>query len=255
MTSRPPPLPWLEPGDPFPAVEQAWGIGTPAPGLLAAGGALDVASLVQAYAQGIFPWYSDGQPILWWSTDPRMLLRVADFKLQPSLRKTLRAGLRSGRLKVRFDHDFEAVIRACSGSPRKGQDGTWILPEMIEAYCALHRAGHAHSVETWWDGELAGGLYCINLGRMVFGESMFSRRSNASKIALAALVAACECWDIEAIDCQQNTAHLASLGARELPRQDFLRLVRQQVARPAPAWHFEPLYLSAWLDRRPTSPA
>lgn len=255
MTRRPPPLPWLEPGDPFPALEQAWGAGTPAPGLLAAGGALDVTSLVQAYGHGIFPWFSDGQPILWWSTDPRMVLRVADFKLQPSLRKTLRAGLRSGRLEVRFDHDFEAVIRACSGSPRKGQDGTWILPEMVAAYCALHRAGHAHSVETWWDGELAGGLYCINLGRMVFGESMFSRRSNASKIALATLVATCESWDITAIDCQQNTAHLASLGARELPRREFQLLVRQQVARPAPDWRLDPLYLSAWLDRRPTSPS
>ena len=252
---RSPPLPWLEPGDPFPAVEQAWGIGTPAPGLLAAGGALDVATLVQAYAQGIFPWYSDGQPILWWSTDPRMLLQVADFKLQPSLRKTLRTGLRRSQLEIRFDHDFEAVIRACSCSPRKGQSGTWILPEMVAAYCALHRAGHAHSVETWWDGELAGGLYCVNLGRMVFGESMFSRRSNASKVALAALVAVCEGWDIEAIDCQQNTAHLASLGARELSRRDFQLLVRQQVARPAPDWRPDPLYLSAWLDRRPTSPS
>ena len=248
-----PPLPWLEPGDAFPAVEKAWGAGTAAPGLLAAGGALDVPTLVEAYGNGIFPWFSVGQPILWWSTDPRMVLRVADFKLQPSLRKEMRAGLRSGRLEVRFDHDFEAVIRACSASPRKGQDGTWILPEMIAAYGALHRAGHAHSVETWWDGELAGGLYGIRLGRMVFGESMFSRRSNASKIALAALVAACESWGVEAIDCQQNTAHLASLGAREQPREDFLRLLRQQIPLPAPAWRLDPLYWSAWLDRRPLS--
>ena len=245
---RPRSLPWLEPGQPFPPVEQAWGAGDPAPGLLAAGGALDVATLIQAYAQGIFPWFSDGQPILWWSTDPRMVLRVADFKLQPSLRKEIRSGLRSGRLEIRFDHDFEAVIRACSGSPRPGQDGTWILPEMVAAYCALHRAGHAHSVETWWDGELAGGLYCINLGRMVFGESMFSRRSNASKIALAALVAACECWDIEAIDCQQNTAHLASLGAREMPRCEFLQIVQRHAAQPAPMWKLDPLYWSAWLN-------
>ena len=126
---------------------------------------------------------------------------------------------------------------------------------MIEAYIRLHRSGLAHSVETWIDGELVGGLYCVGLGGMVFGESMFSHRSNASKIALAGLVAFCRSQGITHIDCQQNTAHLASLGARELPRQDFLRLVRQQVARPAPAWHFEPLYLSAWLDRRPTSPA
>lgn len=252
---RPRPLPWLEAGDPFPPVEQAWGASDPAPGLLAAGGALDVATLLRAYAQGIFPWYSQGQPILWWSTDPRMVLRVRDFKLQPSLRKEIRSGLRSGRLEIRFDHDFEAVIRACSGSPRKGQDGTWILPEMVEAYWALHRAGHAHSVETWWDGELVGGLYCVAIGRMVFGESMFTRRSNASKIALAALVAACSAWGVEAIDCQQNTAHLASLGAREMPRGDFLQVVRHGAALPAPAWRHEPLYWSAWLERRPPSSA
>ena len=252
---RPRPLPWLEAGDPFPPVEQAWGASDPAPGLLAAGGALDVATLLRAYAQGIFPCYSKGQPVLWWSTDPRMVLRVRDFKLQPSLRKEIRSGLRSGRLEIRFDHDFEAVIRACSGSPRKGQDGTWILPEMIEAYCALHRAGHAHSVETWWDGELVGGLYCVAIGRMVFGESMFTRRSNASKIALAALVAACSAWGVEAIDCQQNTAHLASLGAREMPRGEFLQVVRHGAALPAPAWRHEPLYWSAWLERRPPSSA
>lgn len=252
---RPRPLPWLEAGDPFPPVEQAWGASDPAPGLLAAGGALDVATLLRAYAQGIFPWYSKGQPVLWWSTDPRMVLRVRDFKLQPSLRKEIRSGLRSGRLEIRFDHDFEAVIRACSGSPRKGQDGTWILPEMVEAYWALHRAGHAHSVETWWDGELVGGLYCVAIGRMVFGESMFTRRSNASKIALAALVAACSAWGVEAIDCQQNTAHLASLGAREMPRGDFLQVVRHGAALPAPAWRHEPLYWSAWLERRPPSSA
>lgn len=252
---RPRPLPWLEAGDTFPPVEQAWGASDPAPGLLAAGGALDVATLLRAYAQGIFPWYSKGQPVLWWSTDPRMVLRVRDFKLQPSLRKEIRSGLRSGRLEIRFDHDFEAVIRACSGSPRKGQDGTWILPEMVEAYCALHRAGHAHSVETWWDGELVGGLYCVAIGRMVFGESMFTRRSNASKIALAALVAACSAWGVEAIDCQQNTAHLASLGAREMPRGEFLQVVRHGAALPAPAWRHEPLYWSAWLERRPPSSA
>jgi leucyl/phenylalanyl-tRNA---protein transferase len=246
---RPRPLPWLKPGDAFPPVEQAWGAGDPAPGLLAAGGALDVSTLLRAYGQGIFPWYSDDQPILWWSTNPRMVLRVVDFRLQPSLRKEIRAGLRSGRLEIRFDHDFEAVIHACSGSPRKGQHGTWILPEMIEAYCALHRAGHAHSVEAWWDGELAGGLYCVAIGRMVFGESMFSRRSNGSKMALAALVAACSAWGVEAIDCQQNTAHLASLGARELPRSEFLQIVQRNTRSSAPGWRFEPLYWTPWLDR------
>lgn len=247
--NRPHPLPWLETGDPFPPVEQAWGADDPAPGLLAAGGTLDLPTLLRAYGQGIFPWYSQGQSILWWSTDPRMVLRVRDFKLHPSLRKEIRAGLRSGRLQIRVDHDFEAVIRACSSSPRKGQHGTWILPEMVEAYCALHRAGHAHSIETWWDGELVGGLYCVAIGRMVFGESMFSRRSNGSKMALAALVAACSTWGVEAIDCQQNTAHLASLGAREMPRSEFLPMVQRNSRRSPPAWQFDPLYWSHWLDR------
>lgn len=249
------PLPWLEAGDPFPPVDQAWGDADPAPGLLAAGGALDVATLLSAYSQGIFPWFSRGQPILWWSTDPRMVLRVGDFRLQPSLRKEMRSGLRSGRLEIRFDHDFEAVIRSCAHGPRPGQDGTWILPGMIEAYCALHHAGHAHSIETWWDGELAGGLYCVAIGRMVFGESMFSLRSNGSKMALAALVAACSAWGVEAIDCQQNTAHLASLGARELPRGDFLQIVRRNAALPAPGWRHDPIYWPAWLDRRSPPPA
>ncbi|MEY5099450.1 MAG: leu/Phe-tRNA-protein transferase [Pseudomonadota bacterium] len=249
--SRPHPLPWLEPGDAFPPVEQAWGPRDPAPGLLAAGGALDVPTLLAAYCQGIFPWFSEGQPVLWWSTDPRMVLRTADFRLHPSLRKEIRAGLRSGRLEIRIDHGFEAVMRACASAPRRGQDGTWIVPRMVEAYCALHRAGHAHSVETWWDGELTGGLYCVAIGRMVFGESMFSRRSNASKTALAALVAACRAWGVEAIDCQQNTAHLASLGAREMPRRDFLQLLQRNAALPAPVWRFDPVYWSAWLNRSP----
>ncbi len=247
----PPHLPWLEPGDPFPPATQAWGADSPAPGLLAAGGVLDLATLLAAYGQGIFPWFSRDQPVLWWSPDPRMVLRVADFKLHPSLRKTIRSGLKSGRLEVRLDHDFATMIRACASSPRKGQQGTWILPDMVQAYCALHRAGHAHSIETWWDGELAGGLYCVNIGRMVFGESMFSRRSNASKIALAALVSACAAWDVEAIDCQQNTTHLASLGARELPRSDFLALLCRGAEQPAPAWHFEPVYWSTWLNPPP----
>ena len=240
--TRGPALPWLEPGQAFPPVSTAWGAGDPAPGLLAAGGALDVPSLLAAYAEGIFPWYSEGQPTLWWSPDPRMVLQVADFQLHDSLRKPLRSGLRHQRIEVRFDHDFSTVIRHCAGTPRHGQNGTWILPDMVAAYEALHRAGHAHSVETWWDGELAGGLYCVNLGAMVFGESMFSHRSNASKIALAGLVAFCRQHGIVAIDCQQNTAHLASLGAREMARADFLQHLHRATAQPAPAWRFSSVY-------------
>jgi len=252
--SRSPTLPWLEPGDPFPPSEAAWGNDAPIPGLLAAGGALDVTTLLAAYRQGAFPWFSDDQPILWWSPDPRMVLRVAEFRLHPSLRKEIRAGLRSGRLDIRIDSAFERVIQHCAHTPRRGQRGTWILPEMVAAYTALHRAGHAHSVETWWDGELVGGLYAVNIGRMVFGESMFSHRSNASKTALAALVAAATAWGVEIIDCQQNTAHLASLGAHEVPRSQFLQSVTRLSAQAAPDWRFDPIYWNPWLHR-PANPA
>ena len=235
-------LPWLEPGEPFPDVAQAWGAGAPAPGLLAAGGALDVPTLQQAYTHGIFPWFSAGQPILWWSPDPRMVLQTAQFRLHRSLRKTLQGLLLQGRLEVRMDTAFTSVIGACAQAPRRGQDGTWILPEMVAAYTALHQAGFAHSVETWIDGELVGGLYCVAVGRAVFGESMFARRTDASKMALAALVAFCRQHGIPQVDCQQNTGHLATLGAAEMPRQAFLEVVQAQQTAPAPCWTFEPLY-------------
>lgn len=245
MSSTPtftPELPWLEPGDPFPAVERAWGATDPAPGLLAAGGALDVDTLLRAYSEGIFPWYSAGQPILWWSTDPRMVLRTHQFRLHRSLRKTLIKLLLDQRLVIRFDHDFERVIRACAHTPRKDQAGTWILQPMIQAYLQLHCAGHAHSVEAWIDGELSGGLYCVNLGAMVFGESMFSRRSNASKLAMCGLVAFCLANGIPLIDCQQETSHLASLGATLMPRTDFSQHLRKTTSHRAPVWRFEPVY-------------
>jgi len=244
MTPSPPtsPLPWLEPGQAFPPVAQAWGANDPAPGLLAAGGALDVPTLVAAYANGIFPWYSAGQPILWWSTDPRMVLPPASFRLHRSLRKTVQALLRDARLVIRMDHDFERVIRACAHTPRNGQQGTWILPAMVHAYTSLHRAGHAHSVETWIDGELAGGLYCVNLGAMVFGESMFSHHNNASKIALAALVAFAHEHALPLIDCQQNTPHLASLGGQLMARERFCHQVRQAITQRSPVWRFQPVY-------------
>ncbi|MES2424244.1 MAG: leucyl/phenylalanyl-tRNA--protein transferase [Pseudomonadota bacterium] len=241
------PLPWLDAGDAFPDVTEAWRAHSPAPGLLAAGGALDVATLVRAYSNGIFPWYSAGQPVLWWSPDPRMVLPVADFKLHRSLRKTIARFRADARCEVRFDSDFAAVIAACSGAPREGQDGTWIVPDIIAAYTALHQAGHAHSVETWIDGALAGGLYCVNLGRAVFGESMFSHQTDASKIALAALVAFCRVHGIALIDCQQNTGHLASLGAREIERARFVHHLRKARAEPRPAWHFEPIYWNQLL--------
>ena len=237
-----PPLPWLEPGDPFPPVTSAWGVQDPAPGLLAAGGVLDVPTLTSAYAQGIFPWFSQGQPVLWWSTDPRMVLRCSELKLHRSLRKTTRRLLREQRLVIRFDHAFDAVIQACAHTRRPQQSGTWIVPAMAQAYGMLHRAGFAHSVEAWIDGELAGGLYVVNLGRMVFGESMFSRVSDASKMALLALVAFCRASEIAWIDCQQETAHLASLGARAMPREVFCQHLASVTQLAPPRWQFEPLY-------------
>lgn len=250
MSSSPsfdPPLPWLEPGDPFPPVDQSWGASSPAPGLLAAGGDLSVEALTQAYRHGIFPWYSAGQPILWWSTEPRMVLRTESFRFHRSLRKSLSQLLTQSRLEIRFDHDFERVIRACANSPREGQSGTWILPAMLQAYVRLHRAGVAHSVEAWIDGELAGGLYCVNLGAMVFGESMFSRRSDASKIALSALVAFCRAEGIPLIDCQQDTPHLASMGASLMPRSAFGAHLMQTTRHRAPQWTFDPIYWNQLL--------
>jgi leucyl/phenylalanyl-tRNA---protein transferase len=234
-----PHLPWLSAGEPFPPPSAAWGPLTPAPGLLAAGGALDVDTLMASYALGVFPWFSQGQPILWWSTDPRMVLPAAEFKRHRSLKQSIKRFVADAACEIRVNHDFRAVIRACSNAPRDGQSGTWIVPEMQTAYNALHRAGHAHSVETWVGGELLGGLYCVNLGRAVFGESMFSRAADASKLALAALVAFCRSSGVELIDCQQNTSHLASLGAREIPRRDFGEHVARVRGLPAPLWRFD----------------
>ena len=242
-------LPWLEPGDPFPLAETAWNARQPAPGLLAAGGALDVESLERAYRGGVFPWFSEGQPILWWSTDPRMVLFTDEFRLHRSLRKTLARFAADSRCEIRIDSAFDEVIQSCSTSPRPGQSGTWIVPAMVRAYGDFHRAGFVHSIETWIDGELAGGLYCVAIGQAVFGESMFTRVPDGSKIALAALVAFCRQHGIGVVDCQQNTQHLASLGAREIPRADFVARVAQAVRKPAPPWHFEPVYWSQLLPR------
>ncbi len=246
-----PTLPWLEPEDPFPPVAHAWDASTPAPGLLAAGGLLDVPHLSAAYQQGIFPWYSAGQPTLWWSPDPRMVLPVAEFKLHRSLRKTLQRFRSAPGHEVCVDRDFSAVVHACALTPRSGQAGTWILPEMVRAYEALHAAGHAHSVETWVDGRLVGGLYCVAFGRAVFGESMFAHESDASKIALSALVALCRAQGAPLIDCQQNTRHLASLGAREVPRSAFVEHIARARHEAPMDWTFQPLY---WSELLPDTP-
>lgn len=250
MTRHTAPLPWLSEHDRFPAVSRAWTAADPAPGLLAAGGTLTVPTLVAAYSQGIFPWFSAGQPILWWSPDPRMTLQTHNFKLSRSLAKTLARFRVDPACQIRMDHAFQNVIESCAGKPRAGQNGTWIVPEMVQAYTALHQAGHAHSVETWVGGKLVGGLYCVNLGGMVYGESMFSHQTDASKIALAALVAFCLAHQIKLIDCQQNTQHLASLGASEMDRTQFLEQIQSNMKQPRPRWQFESAFWDAISNLR-----
>jgi leucyl/phenylalanyl-tRNA--protein transferase len=224
---------WLRPGDPFPPVERA--LEEPN-GLLAAGADLSLPRLLDAYRSGIFPWYSEGQPLLWWSPDPRMVLYPAELRVPRSLRKRLARR----DYEVTADTAFEEVMRGCAG-PRAGQDGTWITEEIIDAYTRLHRAGHAHSVETWIGGRLAGGLYGVALGRVFYGESMFTRSPDASKIALAHLVRQLDRWDCGMIDCQMTTAHLARFGAREIPRADFMRKLAELVnyRRTARKWRLD----------------
>jgi leucyl/phenylalanyl-tRNA--protein transferase len=227
-------IPWLEPTSPFPDVSEALTID--APGLLAAGADLSPQRLLLAYQNGIFPWFSEGQPILWWSTDPRMVLRPERFKLSDSLRKTLRRIERSrnegGPWDVRFDSAFEDVMRACA-APRKDGPGTWISEDIIDGYTGLHAMGYAHSSEVWLDGELVGGAYGVCIGRMFYGESMFARVTDASKVALAYLVAFLRSQGVSMIDCQQETGHLASLGAAPIPRSVFLAHLRQAIREPA----------------------
>jgi leucyl/phenylalanyl-tRNA--protein transferase len=217
-------IPWLAPDEPFPPVAEA--LRSPN-GLLAAGADLSVPRLLAAYRAGIFPWFSEGEPVLWWSPDPRMVLFVDRLHVSRSLARDLRRGA----WRVSADEAFDDVVAACA-DPRDGSSGTWILPEMRDAYGALARHGAAHSVEVWEEETLVGGLYGVAVGRMFFGESMFSRRSNASKVALATLVAQLVRWEFELIDCQMSTSHLASLGAEEISRAAFLAHVGRLVARP-----------------------
>jgi leucyl/phenylalanyl-tRNA---protein transferase len=270
-------IPWLNDNTPFPPVELALRLPN---GLLAAGGSLSVLHLLEAYRHGIFPWFNPGEPILWWSPDPRMVLIPSEFKVSRSLAKVLR----NTPYEVRTDTAFEQVMRSCA-APRTnhqgGHHGTWIDNDMIAAYCALHQLGYAHSVEVWMNGQLVGGLYGVGIGRMFYGESMFSKANNASKIALAHLARQLERWQISPspldtsgvprtgpstglitsdlaavsgqpsrmassfirtgmIDCQMNTHHLASLGAREIPRSEFIARLQELVhCAPITDWHFD----------------
>lgn len=226
-------IPLLGPTDPFPRVERA--LRDPN-GLLAAGGGLGVARLVDAYSRGIFPWFGEGDPVLWWCPDPRMVLDCGQMRISRSLQRRLR----KRDYQVSIDRAFAQVLEECA-APRNAQPGTWLVPQMMRAYARLFEHGFAHSVEVWIDGELAGGLYGVALGRVFFGESMFSRRSDGSKIALAYLSAQLARWDFPIIDCQLQTTHLESLGARGMPRREFVKTVETLVREDGPPlWRFDP---------------
>jgi leucyl/phenylalanyl-tRNA--protein transferase len=217
----------------FPAVEQA----TPE-GLLAIGGDLRPERLLEAYRRGIFPWYNEGQPILWWSPDPRTVL----FPERLHVSRSLKRSLLPGRFTITFDACFETVVQQCAGPrPQYPEGGTWITPAMIEAYTVLHREGYAHSAETWQDGQLAGGLYGVAIGRAFFAESMFTKVDDASKVALVWLARRLQAWDFRIIDCQQSSPHVLRLGAEEIPRRSYIEHVTAAVAvagRPGP-WQFQ----------------
>jgi leucyl/phenylalanyl-tRNA--protein transferase len=243
-------LPWLEPGaaPTFPPPESAL---LDPPGLLAAGGDLSIQRLVAAYRQGIFPWYEDGQPILWWCPEPRAVLFPERLRISRSLRKRIR----SRCYEVSFDRAFEEVIAGCA-APRGDSRGTWITEEMASAYQALHRAGFAHSVEVWSGGQLVGGLYGVAIGRVYFGESMFSRATDASKVGFATLVRHLRAWGYTLIDCQIPNPHLASLGAETVPRSHFLRHLERDTARaghPNP-WRVDPALDASEPPTGPTAP-
>lgn len=230
---------------PFPPVELAL---TEPNGLLAIGGSLEPERLLNAYRAGIFPWYSDGQPILWWSPDPRSVLFPEHLQVSRSLRKTVR----QARFRITLDCAFDQVIDQCARTPRPGQDGTWIVDEMLQAYRRLHRLGHAHSVEAWQDGRLVGGLYGVAVGRVFFGESMFSRVSEASKVAFVHFVGTLATWGYRLIDCQMETAHLNRFGARNLPRGQFVELLQRWCPlAPAPGSWSTPCLESEPAEQRP----
>lgn len=216
----------------------AWPEDSPAPGLLAAGDDLSVGTLIEAYGQGIYPWFTEGEPVLWWSPNPRMVLKPSEFRWHRSLGKSLRQMMHLPGFAVRCDTAFHQVMRACARSPRQGKTvGSWIHPPMENAYGHLANLNNAHSVEVWVNGQLVAGLYCVSLGRAVFGESMFTTWPNASKIALAALVHFCKLHEVAMIDCQQQTQHLAFMGAKPIPRTQFCQFLENAVHAPALPWH------------------
>jgi leucyl/phenylalanyl-tRNA--protein transferase len=234
-------LPWLAENAPPESLPPAELASDEPNGLLAVGGSLDPAWLLHAYEHGVFPWYNPGEPILWWSPDPRAVLRPGDLRLSRSLRRTIR----SGKFDIRADTSFVAVIEGCA-APRAGAAGTWITPQMNSAFRRLHALGYAHSFEAWENDRLAGGLYGIAIGRVFFGESMFSRTNNASKVAFAHAVHYLACSDFALIDCQVPSAHLDRLGATLLRRSEFLRTLQTlcATARAPGSWQRD---FAAWF--------
>ena len=214
-------LPWINPDDPFPPVEKAM---REPNGLLCAGMDLSPERILDAYRHGIFPWFNPGEPVLWWSPDPRMVLVPAKIKISRSLRQRMKRG----GYEIRVDTCFRQVMQECA-APRDGQPGTWIVPAMLDAYTRLHLMGFAHSVETWMEGELVGGLYGLAIGRMFYGESMFSRRTDASKLALVHLCRQLDDWGFGMIDCQMETSHLATMGASPIPRETFIQELKRLI--------------------------
>ena len=240
---------WLGPQDSFPNPLLTPDPDQSVPGLIAVSERIYPNQLLQAYQLGIFPWYSDEQPVLWWSPDPRMVLKPNDFHCSESLQKSIRHFCQDAPSEILVDADFGAVIRECATSTRKDQDGTWITHEIMDAYTTIYEQGYAHSIAVVENGSMIGGLYCVAIGSMVYGESMFSRKSNASKIALAALSAWCIQNQVVMIDCQQETGHLRSMGAKPIPRLDFLQQLQASVNQSniVKSWKFDKQILTHWL--------
>lgn len=239
--------PWLSDQEDLPNPKTDQELDPRFPGLFAITDSLNSKRLQEAYRKGMFPWYSDDEPVMWWSLQPRMVLETNRFFVSHSLRKKIKSILSNNDWEIRIDHNFENIMRNCAKKKRPDQVGTWITDSIIEAYTDLHKQHQAHSIETWYQNKLVGGLYCVNLGNMVFGESMFSHETDASKLALAGLCAWAITQNIRYIDCQQETKHLASLGARPIARNEFLEWIETQIDLPSPTWQFDKYILQHWL--------
>lgn len=241
------PVPQLTPYDHFPDLKTSPDPDPEIPGLIATSRDISANQLLDAYSHGVFPWYSEGQPILWWSPNPRMVLYPEEFHVTKSLRNTMRKVLEDPRFEIRVDYDFYSTIRGCATQPRHGQSGTWITHAIMNSYGQLHERGYVHSIESYFNNELVAGLYCVNLGRVVFGESMFTKIPDASKLALATLTSWAIKNQIRFIDCQQETAHLTSLGGRAISRDLFLEDLETYTKAASPIWQFDKFELTHWL--------